>query len=91
MSPSQAQAFLRSATPELFEPREAKGVVKAEQATDQSRQSQPGARGLKAHQLEAEYAEILKVLADCAGDRVLASQRLGISRTTLWRKLKASA
>jgi propionate catabolism operon transcriptional regulator len=87
LSASQAEAFLRAVTPELFEPGEAKVPVEAAQASEQ--QSSSGARRLKAHQLEAEQAEILKVLADCGGDRALASQRLGISRTTLWRKLKA--
>jgi transcriptional regulator, propionate catabolism operon regulatory protein len=46
---------------------------------------------LKARQVEAEREEILRVLAACSGDRAEASQRLGISRTTLWRKLKAGA
>ncbi|MBC7700538.1 propionate catabolism operon regulatory protein PrpR [Aquabacterium sp.] len=43
---------------------------------------------LKARQAETERAEILRVLAECSGDRAQASARLGISRTTLWRKLK---
>jgi transcriptional regulator of acetoin/glycerol metabolism len=30
----------------------------------------------------------LRVLTECGGDRAQASERLGISRTTLWRKLK---
>ena len=42
---------------------------------------------LKAHQAQRERAEIQRVLDECGGDRALASQRLGISRTTLWRKL----
>ena len=36
----------------------------------------------------SEREECMRVLAECGGDRVLASQKLGISRTTLWRKLK---
>ncbi|MBA4108736.1 MAG: propionate catabolism operon regulatory protein PrpR [Leptothrix sp. (in: Bacteria)] len=43
---------------------------------------------LKARQAESERADILRVLAECGGDRAQASERLGISRTTLWRKLK---
>ncbi|TAK95087.1 MAG: propionate catabolism operon regulatory protein PrpR, partial [Aquabacterium sp.] len=42
----------------------------------------------KQMQAQAERVEIMKVLADCDGDRALASEKLGISRTTLWRKLK---
>ncbi len=36
-----------------------------------------------------DAAHIQSVLAACQGDRALAAQRLGISRTTLWRKLRA--
>jgi propionate catabolism operon transcriptional regulator len=46
--------------------------------------------GLKASQAQAERDEIERVLRACHGDRALASQTLGISRTTLWRKLKAA-
>ena len=35
---------------------------------------------------EAEH--IQQVLASCGGDRQMAAQQLGISRTTLWRKLR---
>ena len=45
----------------------------------------------KQWQAHAERDECLRVLTECGGDRVLASQKLGISRTTLWRKLKDGA
>ncbi|MES2088942.1 MAG: helix-turn-helix domain-containing protein, partial [Pseudomonadota bacterium] len=71
----EAQAFLRATAPELFA------------HTLKTPAQQPG-EGLKGRQAQVERAEILKVLAECEGDRGLASERLGISRTTLWRKLK---
>ena len=40
---------------------------------------------------EVEIGLIRRVLAECDGDRNEACRRLGIGRTTLWRKLKASA
>ncbi|QEI06737.1 propionate catabolism operon regulatory protein PrpR [Pigmentiphaga aceris] len=39
---------------------------------------------------ENELRYILDVLAACGGDKALACERLGISRATLWRKLKAA-
>ncbi|HRH82293.1 MAG TPA: propionate catabolism operon regulatory protein PrpR [Thiobacillaceae bacterium] len=36
---------------------------------------------------EAERDHIRRVLAECGGDRTEAARRLGISRTTLWRRL----
>lgn len=38
---------------------------------------------------EAEKALILQALEECSGNRTAAAQRLGISPTTLWRRLKA--
>jgi len=35
-----------------------------------------------------ELSHIRKVLAECGGDQTEAAKRLGISRTTLWRRLK---
>jgi propionate catabolism operon transcriptional regulator len=79
MDADQAQAFVRATAPELF----------ASDAADVPQRpavvvSQP----LKKRQTQVAQDEIARVLAQCGGDRVLASQRLGISRTTLWRKLK---
>jgi len=34
--------------------------------------------------------DVVSTLASCGGDRELACKRLGIGRTTLWRKLKAA-
>lgn len=72
----QVDDFLRRTAPELF---------KAGQATPVAR-----ATNLKASQQDLERARILDMLVQCGGDRALASGRLGISRTTLWRKLKSA-
>jgi len=42
---------------------------------------------LASHRQETERQMIERVLEECGGDRTLAAQRLGIGRTTLWRKL----
>lgn len=44
---------------------------------------------LKNHSQHYESAYIENVITECDGNRSLAAQRLGISRTTLWRKLRA--
>ena len=77
---------LRWIVPELFEPE-----VPRPQAGRVVPSAGPAGRSgrLKDQQIQAERDNILRVLADCQGDRALASQRLGISRTTLWRKLRA--
>ncbi|MEK6668047.1 MAG: propionate catabolism operon regulatory protein PrpR [Pseudomonadota bacterium] len=47
------------------------------------------AQALRPAQRLSEREHILATLADCGEDKALACQRLGISRTTLWRKLRA--
>jgi propionate catabolism operon transcriptional regulator len=47
----------------------------------------PVANELKLAGREAEREHIRRVLAESDGDRSLAAKRLGISRTTLWRRL----
>jgi propionate catabolism operon transcriptional regulator len=42
---------------------------------------------LAGHRVETELQMIERVLAECGGDKSLAATRLGIGRTTLWRKL----
>ena len=67
---------LRSIVPELFES-----------------ESAPDERGedLKALSRKNELGHILRTMEECGGDQAEACRRLGIGRTTLWRKLKASA
>ncbi|MDP7555930.1 MAG: helix-turn-helix domain-containing protein [Nitrospinota bacterium] len=35
-----------------------------------------------------EYEEIQRALRECDGNRSKASEKLGIARSTLWRKLR---
>ena len=50
-----------------------------------------GVELLKSAKQKNELSHILQVIEDCGGDHAEACRRLGIGRTTLWRKLKASA
>ena len=43
---------------------------------------------ISTHRAEHELDLIRRVLAECGGSYAKASARLGVSRTTLWRKLK---
>jgi len=76
-SPAQALQLLQDTAPELFVPTSVPTPTSA-----------PPPPGLKARQAQADRAEILRVLQACGGDKALASEQLGISRTTLWRKLQ---
>ncbi len=49
----------------------------------------PPARDLAMQRAASEREAIARVLAECGGDRAAACARLGIGRTTLWRKLRA--
>lgn len=58
-------------------------------------QEGPAARGampddLRAQRERSEQAYLARVLAQCGGSREQAAAKLGISRTTLWRKLRKS-
>ncbi len=44
---------------------------------------------LKAERQGIEEAQILRALRDCGGNQTEAARRLGIGRTTLWRRLSA--
>ena len=67
---------LRSLVPELFE--------------EESRR-EPDAPLLRAANRRSELGHILRTMEDCGGDQAEACRRLGIGRTTLWRKLKAAS
>jgi propionate catabolism operon transcriptional regulator len=46
------------------------------------------ADGLRALRRADERAHVRRVLDECGGDHGEAARRLGIGRTTLWRKLR---
>ncbi len=66
---------MRSIAPELFDRYEA-STVSAQTLRERSRRVEAG--------------EIRAVLAECNGDRDAACKALGISKTTLWRKLNVA-
>jgi len=47
-----------------------------------------GPVALRALSRASELAHAREVLSDCGGDHAMAARQLGISRTTLWRKLR---
>ncbi|HEY1610362.1 MAG TPA: propionate catabolism operon regulatory protein PrpR [Paraburkholderia sp.] len=73
-----APDVLRSIAPELFE------------SAGASRQSGQTARSLRERRRQDDADEIRATLEACNGDRERACERLGISRTTLWRRLNAA-
>ncbi|MGX9525899.1 propionate catabolism operon regulatory protein PrpR [Alcaligenes nematophilus] len=50
--------------------------------------SEPALPALRDQQERSEQEHLAKVLEECGGNRAMAAQRLGISRSTLWRKLR---
>jgi propionate catabolism operon transcriptional regulator len=75
-----AAQWLHKLAPELF--------AKSPSATEMGPIAVKG-QALKPAQRHNERDHIEATLAACGGDKALASARLGISRTTLWRKLRA--
>jgi transcriptional regulator, propionate catabolism operon regulatory protein len=72
------EAMLRVVVPELFDAQPAGPT-----------QSHGPAVALRAMQRETERAHIRRVVEACGGNQAEAARRLGIGRTTLWRKLNA--
>ncbi|HEY4369104.1 MAG TPA: propionate catabolism operon regulatory protein PrpR [Steroidobacteraceae bacterium] len=67
---------LRQLIPELFA------------AADKPSADTPADDSLASHREETELQLIERVLAECGGNRQAACTRLGIGRSTLWRKLE---
>jgi transcriptional regulator with PAS, ATPase and Fis domain len=57
---------------------------------DKSRYDENGALGLKEAVAEFERGFVEQTIHDCQGDQNMAAKRLGIGRTTLWRKSGAA-
>ncbi|MCP4409525.1 MAG: propionate catabolism operon regulatory protein PrpR [Gammaproteobacteria bacterium] len=68
---------LRSLIPEIFDD------------TRSSIQEEQESNSLRAISRSSEINHILKTLEHCGGNQAAACKRLGIGRTTLWRKLNA--
>ncbi len=79
-----ADEHLQAVVPELFWG----GSLSARSRQASPMEPSDQAGQLKARVAQSERDNIRAVLAECGGDRAQASQRLGISRTTLWRKLR---
>ncbi|MEX3921580.1 propionate catabolism operon regulatory protein PrpR [Paraburkholderia sp. BR10872] len=77
-----APDVLRSIAPEVFESR---GAASGAAAT-----AGEGALTLRERSLNTEADEIRAALDACNGDRDRACEMLGISKTTLWRRLSAA-
>jgi propionate catabolism operon transcriptional regulator len=71
-----AEEELRSVVPELFGRRPRRS---------------DGGDGLRGLRRTDERAHVMRILAECEGNQVEAARRLGIGRTTLWRKLRGEA
>ncbi|MEX3845171.1 propionate catabolism operon regulatory protein PrpR [Paraburkholderia sp. BR10882] len=77
-----APDVLRSIAPEVFESRRA--------ASGAAATAGEGALTLRERSLNTEADEIRAALDACNGDRDRACEMLGISKTTLWRRLSAA-
>ncbi|WP_092002260.1 propionate catabolism operon regulatory protein PrpR [Paraburkholderia lycopersici] len=77
---------LRSIAPEVFEPRHART---GDNAGDDGAAA-GSALTLRERSLNVEADEIRAALDACHGDRDRACEMLGISKTTLWRRLSAA-
>ncbi|TDF63401.1 propionate catabolism operon regulatory protein PrpR [Cupriavidus sp. L7L] len=91
----EADALLRelqAAVPELFG---GEGVAMAVAEAPTEPAARAATAGRPGHSLarvkqSSEVEHIRRVLAECGGDRTAACHILGISPTTLWRRLKAA-
>jgi len=64
--------------------------VRAMLADEPARQQARAVQSLSTVRAGQEAAHVCAVLAECGGNHQEAARRLGISRTTLWRKIKAA-
>ena len=76
--PARIAAHIRDVLPELFGELPPAGTA------------HPSEEALKTFRYDRDVARIEHALAECDGNVGAAARRLGISRTTLWRKLKGN-
>jgi propionate catabolism operon transcriptional regulator len=84
------QACLRRLMPEWFDGQPQCAPQAAPMPLPQVPPAQAeGATPLRATRRASEAAHIRAVLGACGGSVQLAAERLGVSRSTLWRRLRA--
>lgn len=71
-----------------FPDRSADALVAEVLRGDTWHSEEPASGGLYGHTRQLEGARIVQVLESCGGNQKAAASILGVSRTTLWRKLK---
>jgi propionate catabolism operon transcriptional regulator len=84
---------LRAIAPEVFAAaREASLLGDASRDIDNDTPPEPGdaTPTLRERTLSAQADEIRAALDACGGDRERVCEQLGISKTTLWRRLRAA-
>jgi len=85
----EADEALMQLAPELLSDRAHGAAPASGHALVTPAHTSPGSAKDQRHLEDCAQAE--RVLAACGGDKTLAARQLGISRTTLWRRLQGAS
>jgi len=90
LQPAALQRELQAAVPELFSSENGEGVSRMPMEMEMAMLTAPSeeSRSLAGVAKASQAEHIRRVLAECGGNRTAACAQLGISATTLWRRLK---
>jgi len=90
LQPAALQRELQAAVPELFSSENGEGAPRVPMEMEMAMLTPPSeeSRSLAGVAKASQAEHIRRVLAECGGNRTAACAQLGISATTLWRRLK---